>query len=472
MLNTTLLEIFSIQKGIKDMKNAKKLLALLLCLLMTISLLACSGETPADQTQPPETTTPPTELGPEPSEPKDYSRYAGIVEDPKGWYDAFMALPIANDQMTEEELRQLCVDAFVANLTFHWTPTQEIAYTYTLLNKDHEASLPVGNAYAGLMYATGVPKCGGGTIWKILPYYDLETGALDTAAMGGNVINYLSSACAYGATQGWNRVSDSHGVGNMADFNIYDANIVPVGPYTYERKDYHNDFGSRSASNEIIAKNGEEVMYESYALMKMADGVYSSSSWHVQMIATNPVVVRDADGKVDPEQSYVYIHEQGQTGTKSDKLNVKQENGFDLRPLGTLNKKVTFKKMLETGYIPFTLKEFIGEDPVEPGKAWIGMENTVFENGKDISVSALTTKNLYTNYALCLLEVQVKNPAGETLLTYYPNLHTLPITHEIMLTDPQLPTRVKAYANGKNTIHFYCRLSNGELVEAFNTILK
>jgi hypothetical protein len=32
--------------------------------------------------------------------------------------------------------------------------------------------------------------------------------------------------------------------------------------------------------------------------------------------------------------------------------------------------------------------------------------------------------------------------------------------------------RMEPYANGKTTIHIYARLANGELKEAFHTILK
>ena len=94
------------------------------------------------------------------------------------------------------------------------------------------------------------------------------------------------------------------------------------------------------------------------------------------------------------------------------------------------------------------------------------------ESGKEISASSLTTKKLFTNFALCVIEIQVKNPAGESLCHFIPNLATTPLTHEIMLTDPQLASRIQPYANGKNTVHIYARLANGELVEAFNGILK
>ena len=135
----------------------KKIIALLMCLLILFGMCAC-GQTAAPAE---------TELGPEQVEQKDYSQWAGIVHDPKTWYEAFMALPVANDQMTEAELRQLCVDAFAANMTFHWTPNKEITYDYKLSGNVHQVNLPTGIAYSGLAYATGKSS---GMVYKILKY--------------------------------------------------------------------------------------------------------------------------------------------------------------------------------------------------------------------------------------------------------------------------------------------------------------
>ena len=445
----------------------KRIIAFLLCLVTLFGLIGCN----AGSTQAPTE----TELGPEVVEKKDYSKWANIVHDPKTWYDEFMALPIANADMTTDELRQLCVDAFKANLSFHWTPNQEIVYTYELLDRYSDVVLPVGIAYSGLFYATGITNTSRGNIYKMLNYYDHETGVVDIEAMGGidNVISNLSSACAAGAQQAWNRVSGTHGIQGMKYYCMYNSNIVPVGPYTYVESDYNYKFGSRTASNEVIAVNGEEVMYESLAQMLPADGLYSSSAWHVMMCSSVPKVVRDANGKVNPYMSSMLVCEQGAGGTKNDSYNQDQPNGVAIRILGTIDKEYTFYDLIKKGYIPFTLKEFIGEDPVESGKAWIGaVPEQVMENGKEISPSALTTKNLYTNYALCYIRVEVKNPAGETLCSFLPNLPTDPRNREIMLTDPQMVIRIKPYANNKNTVHFYAQLSNGEYLEAFNGILK
>ena len=442
------------------MKSMKKVLSLILVLLMTAAMVACDSNN--------------TSTTPETVEKKDYSRFAGIVEDPTTWYDNFMQLPVANEDMTEQELRQLCVDAFEANLTFCWTPNEEVSYTYELLDKYHTVRLPAGLVYSGLFYATGIKDATCGNIWKILPFYDKETGVLDVEAMGDNVnvLNYCSSACSYGAQQAWNRVSNSHNLAGMDSFNLYNAGIVPVGPYTYDPSTYNYNFGSRSASNEIIAANGNEVILESYAQMKLADGLYSSSSWHVLMCCEDPVVIRNEDGTVNPGASYVHVHEQGSGGTRTDDYNYKLDNGSVMRPLGSVDNKYTFQTLLEKGYIPFTLKEFIGEDPVEPGDAWLGALETPLESGKDMTANELFAQTLFANYNICTLLVEVKAPDGTVLVSYHPTALTKPMTYDISLMGMLQAERLEPYADGSNTIHISAQLSNGELKEAFSTVLK
>jgi hypothetical protein len=335
----------------------KRLVALLLTLVLVFGLFGCGGG--GETTQAPAE----TELGPEVVTKKDYSMWAGIVNDPKTWYDELMALPIANADMSTDELRQLCVDAFKVNLSFTWTPNEDIVYTYELLDRYSDVALSTGIAYSGLFYATGVTNNARGNVYKALNYYDPETGVMDIKAMGGieNVISNLSSACSAGAQQAWNRVSNSHGLKGMSTYSKENSNVVPVGPYTYEPYTYNYKFGSRTASNEVIAANGEDVMYESLALMLPADGLYSSSSWHVMMCSEAPKVVRDAKGKIDPYMSTMLICEQGAAGTNRDSYNQPQPNGVDVRILGTIDREVTFYDLITKGYIPFTIKELIGE---------------------------------------------------------------------------------------------------------------
>lgn len=439
----------------------KRLFCLLLAVCMTLSMAACAGGSDAETTAAPTTTVSP---------------YAGIVADPTTWYEEMMSIPVANSSMTTDELRDICVRQFKANLGFTWTPNTPLKFTYSLLDKTREIDLPVGIAYSGLCYAAG-NKDGAtiGNVFKVLPYYDKETGVVDVVAMGDDAMSILSSACAYGAQNAWNRVSNSHNLGSMDSFTIYDSNIVLVGPYTYEPYIYDYDFlgDGRTATKKIIQHNGMDVMCQSLAAMLPADGLYSTTSYHVMMCSSKPEVVYTADGVIDPTQSYMLVCEQAAAGTQGNVENIMQSNGVALRPLGTIDRKVTFMELLEKNYIPFTFKEFIGEDPVEEGKAWIGSKISEIPNGDPMTLSDLANKKLLGNYNIVSVIVKVKDPSGNELVSYDPCLWTSPKPNslELSLKDAIVEDKLTPYADGKNFIHIYAQLSNGELLEAFNTLL-
>ena len=435
----------------------KRIFAMLLVCALCLGLLAgCGSEKPS------QTPTPTTEPQ------RDYSQFSGIVEDPKTWYDALMAMPIANDSMTEDELRKLAADAFRTNLSFTWTPSQPLSYEFTLLQRTTSMDLPAGIAYSGLFYNNNNAR---GNIWKVLQYYDPDTGTVDMEMLGSNHFMVLSSACSAGFIQAWNRVSNDHKLVDMASYKLGSSNIVLVGPYTYVPHNY--SFGHGDGTKQIIADNGMQTMCESYAAMKLADGLYSSSSFHVMMCASEPVVVRFPNGTIDPQSSYMLIHEQDTGGALKDgKLDTKQGNGVPLRPLGSVDKKYTFQDLLDKGYVPFTCKAFLGEEPIEPGEAWIGTQTTKLESGADITAEEIFSNQIWGNYNVCTAEVQVKDPSGQVLLFHCPAPTTLPSAFSMAFGSEVSELDLKSLANGSNTIHIYARLSNGELLEAFQTILK
>ena len=428
----------------------KKLIALLLAVMTVLSLFAACGGDTATETQPAATE-------------KDFSEFEGIVADPKTWYETFMALPIANADMTEQELRQLAVDAFKANASFAWTPTKEISYTFTLLEKSSDVVIPTGIAYEGMFYCNNVAK---GNVWKALQYYDVETGVMDIEAMDGTELAILSSACAKSVEWALSRVSNSFDLEFMSSY----SGLIQVGPYSFLPSKY--SFSDGPGTLNIIADNGEEVMAQSYAAAQLADIVYSSSSYHVMMLSANPEVVYLSDGRINVDQSYVLVCEQDAVGSKTTTKDSQQSNGVTLRKLGSVDNKYTFRQLLDKGYVPLTVKEFTGEDPIEPGEAWIGNPNRKIENNSDMNVSTLFGNNICATYAICTMNVQVKNPAGEILLDYNTGLQSVPASTDVPLSKGMVPEEAKALADGQNTLHVVVRLSNGELLEAYSGILK
>ena len=208
-------------------------------------------------------------------------------------------------------------------------------------------------------------------------------------------------------------------------------------------------------------------MYESFAAMKMADGLYTSSGYHVMMCAEAPVVARWSNGRIDPDQSYMLVHEQ-----RNSNEEIKQGNGVTMRLLGTVNKKYTFKELLNKGYVPFTIKELIGEEPVEAGEAYIGRQDAPIENGADMILEDIMTKSLFCNYAICTIEAQVRDANGNVLLQEYYPTQTTPHTFHANLSNSDFEEAAAGLANGTNTVHILVRLSTGELKEAFTTTLK
>ena len=84
------------------------------------------------------------------------------------------------EDVTEEELRQLCVDAFRINLSFTWTPTKELSYEFTLLERTTGVDIPKGIAYAGMFYNNNNAR---GNIWKVLQYFFFYIGVANTPSV-------------------------------------------------------------------------------------------------------------------------------------------------------------------------------------------------------------------------------------------------------------------------------------------------
>ena len=95
------------------------------------------------------------------------------------------------------------------------------------------------------------------------------------------------------------------------------------------------------------------------------------------------------------------------------------------------------------------------------------------ENGQDISLAEiLASYKLNANYAIVTFEFQIKDQNGNLLYEYDPRFNTNSRTYDIPLNNLDIVEQFRPYANGKNTIHINARLSNGEFLEAVNTLLK
>ena len=316
----------------------KRLFSLVLALIMLVSFVAC-GETvpPADTT--PETTAAPTT----PVDP-----YADPTMPKKLTVAQVEALPLATQQMSYADRRQLCVDFFRLQVSFQWLSNMDIP-DYTRYYTVDEKGIDTATLYGG------IPYCGSnatGNLYRWLEYYDQETGIFDmvkaaeenggygeAAVIDGirtnadNVplftkyrfMGHLFNHCTSSAIWAWGRVINSAKFGMTKDTTAYNG-YIPVGCYSYgyehEGKTYDmltiDVFGEKTEGNplgydtddvikELIARDGQNALFDCYAQLKPGDALVSGG--HMLMVTACNLYIT-SDGTVDYEASTVVVAEQ------------------------------------------------------------------------------------------------------------------------------------------------------------------
>ena len=410
-----------------------KKLTIFVVALILLALCACGGNT---QT-PPETT-----VATEPKVKTD-------VAEPLTW-EKILAIPVANDDMTEEELRQICLDALRLQLTFGWTPSEQTYYH----NSMYEKTFYPGKVYGGIPYNS---RCFG-NIYKWMYFYDEENGMLDLSG-GDATLAKICNQCTGGTLTGWSRVvnsADYYGTNEMT----HNAGCLRVGPYTYA--DTIMGFGQRDTYT-ICADNGAVTMWESYAALKPADGIVNYSNYekngHVRMVVSVDVV-RFEDGKVNGMASTLTYMDQWAIYHEET-----QSNGIPYEVEGGVDVVMTFQQVYDDGYLPFTFAELNKENPVEKA------EVSITVGGDSVKLSELTRAQIECNYIISDISVSVTDADGKEV--YHKD--TI-ISHMLMPKTTLLNTAVSAkdlgaYADGNHTITISTWVNTGEKLVAYSGLL-
>lgn len=364
------------------------------------------------------------------------------------------AVPIANENMTEDELRQICIDFFRLQLLFQWTPKEDLDFYVTGYKRD--SHFPAGQLYAGFPYMCSSSGRMVGNLYIAMDYYDSETGLLDNTQMNDQAfVERVGNNCSSGAFWGWARVVNS--VSNHACSSAtLTFGFIPVGPYDAGDSMHWNEETSTDA---ICEKNGAQMMFESYAAMKPADGLVNhhgkSGNAHMRMVSQEVIVERLPDGTIDGENSYV---------TFLDQSSVLYEPTIDGQPFvrqGGLDIPISFQALFDNGYLPFTFAELIGEDPVEPAE---------IQCSGDISfgsVAVLFRTALTCNYSISHLKLTVQDQNGKEVYqhTYYPKENNVRNAHlaALMRQDELAP-----YLNSAYTVTITCRVSTGQNLTVYS----
>ena len=420
----------------------KKLLSLVLAALLVLCLFAACGGEKADTEQPPKTIT-------SVSTYKSGEGYT-VLTDPLSW-EKINSFPIKSSDMSIDELRQLCVDFFRYSKTAQWIPNDNWEFAH------HSDGSSPDILYGGMVYG-GLPYIGlaSSGIYRLLDYMDEETGVVNIQD-AGEYQKMFGNQCAQGAYVGWCRVINSpdyQGTPGMTKFRGFHL----VGDYTYKNIEKMEKWSGDYGTDEVVKNEIEEFdLYEYYALMQHGDGiVYYTTAGHVVMIATDPVVVRDGAGLIDPDESYVTVLDQ--TPTWKEATN---EFGQRYEYQANVDTKWTFRYMRQHNYLPITFAEWLGLDPIEE------TEITFAHEGDAITLEQLTNTKITCNYHIYDAYASVCDKWGSEILrlvnhsnyasNYDAQFSTTPsINHDIFGNVASLKT------GGDYTVKVFVQLGTGE----------
>lgn len=145
-------------------------------------------------------------------------------------------------------------------------------------------------------------------------------------------------------------------------------------------------------------------MFEAYSLLEPADAIITHrlevDDKHGRLVNNNPVIVRNADGTIDGDKSYVTVIEQ----TSVFKKNAPVSTTF------FVNQKYTFNNLFNTGYIPVTCSELV-----------TGLyEKPEISITPEIKASDITGKEKFTNmfesnYNIVWVKVEVIDSNNNTI---------------------------------------------------------
>lgn len=348
----------------------KKVIALLLALAAILSLAACGkSETPAptgagntaQAPAVPEDTTPITAW--------EVDNFPYPTFNQKLTWDAINAQPAKREDMTIQEMREACVSFMNFSKTAMYIPNDYLSFEKN--NSGATDEMPKGMLYAGLPYIGGG---GCGNVYRLMDYIDVDTGVLNMEyiKLRPNLFGNHCSSCTYWA---WGRVISSVEHAFTADIT-HNNGYLRIGPYTY------NDdlaFSSTYTSDMVVADNGMQTMYKSYAELHLADGLvnYHSGGGHVIMATSEPTIVYLSNGDIDPVNSYITISDQGQSWVEYT-----NEAGDAAQMKANVNKKMTFLDLYQGAYLPFTFAEFLGTKPMDKTEVSINLEGDTVDQIK------------------------------------------------------------------------------------------
>ena len=376
----------------------KKSLALLLIFALTLALAACGGAAIPESAGTAETPDP-TESAPLSSAEGSAPAKTSIKISHPFLRSRLDALPVATPEMSEDELRDICVKYMQMQREVVWTPdsnfTYEAAYAGAA-DAGGNITLYAGRRYQGMpyTYAHYDLEC-------FLDLYNEETGLVEVSKYGNSAGLMMGNYCSTAAYYAWARVSTTlRWVGSHHICPAY--GYLPIGPYKCDLT--QTEHTEATSTGVICEANGQQTMFESYACLKPASGIicHTGINGHLRMIRDAATVVRNADGTIDGAKSCVVCVEQ---------VSLQREyTGEDgkVYEIGRLESRYTFDQLWKDRYLPFDVPELCGKAKVE--EAWVRIESE--NDGAHPDLDAILKGKVVSNYPISRVDVSFTKADG------------------------------------------------------------
>ncbi len=350
-----------------------------------------------------------------------------------------------------------------------WESKEDIIYSYkpSSIGVKHDdpgyvVHLKAGTLYAGMPYTHG---SGGGDSFFSYGTPDengiYQMSGLTTELLSGasgtktNNMARLSNDCADAVYWAWSRVGTSFSFTLTVNMTA-ERGCLPVGDYKTEENTYKK-------TRELVKENGESVMFAAYAQLQKADAVVSfNGEGHAMMIASVNLVKNG--GVIDPEASYVLVHEQFTKNYREGLTYTDEKTGRTVYCLGGVDRKYTFRDLMKKGYVPVTIKELVDPAPVE---------NTDFiDSIKEFNKDSITAGSISTMAKIDMVTVTITDEAGNVVqqATAYTAEDTHIMFRMDVFADPKEAPVIKGSLNiddlapGKYRCKTECVIGTGETV--------
>lgn len=305
----------------------------------------------------------------------------------------------------QQKLRDRVVEEMYKMGTVVWYVTEPVDHTSTC------ADGQCHGVYEPEIKNVGMPYNHKNGSWNRFMYaveqredgsYQFKDWVYDTEGYDGYDM-YIGNDCSTAVLQAYLTVSNSIDfVRSSYTTPAMKMGWIAVGDWEWDLG-YDMTSSVHRQTDTYLEYNGPEVMYEAYACMRKGDGLgrNSDQGGHNRIISEDSIVVLDENGKIDPDYSYVLVHEQGPPSL---------DEATQTYSTWRINFKYSFTNLYYEDYIPITIEELVTGEMETP--------ECCLEGGVDGSRLGLTVGTVKANYSLDAVVMEIKDADGNVVFNH------------------------------------------------------